>query len=606
LVDINGQTQDLPIGDTVAGGGGSTPLFPPDFLYNSVQIVQTLADFPTPVGNEIFLLNIIYIIDGDIDISGYTLCFGAKTQVNGFAQNVSVIRSSTSGADINNKYVFFESSTNLFMNDLEIICEGTNQMVWEHVGNGTVPEGESFELNRLNLLSFPPGGPPLWGHNNQMGLIKDIRQGFIGTFSAFGFENGFQCAGAWAGGFRVQNTLFRVFSGIAFGSDPLDPVSFQLRMASNANLTIPLGSIGYDFPETACGFPAYDPKGNFRNNTGIQDTFPGGEWINQTDEVTTISDSNTWYLLELNTNNKGLTWFSELNGDFTYNSDTPLDVTILLTLSLVGKANDIVEVKLVKEDALAVQTDILSRNITIKGTISQGRAESVPIITTEKLVLNDKILVYVRNTSGISDVTTLIDSNCIIGAKCILIGEDTDPTPAGYLDKTTILDIGNTHQLIDRTGYVYVRNWVAALFYGKDPDIATAFGMLTTLEQREVCKYILMPLSVRTLFFTEAEDQQNWVLLVEKSKEYRAGKIEEMRIRVADGLRSETQTKQQLTDFFNDTRLKIESYIFNNDTELIDFINNKVGTPYENAGFLQASYYSEQMKTDLINIYNNN
>jgi len=412
--------------------------FPPNFEYQSVQIVQSLADLPTPIGNEIFLLDLIYIIDGDLDISGYTLCFGAKTQVNGIGQNVSIIRSSTSGT-VGNPYVFFESNANLFMNDLEIICEGRNQLVWQHIGTGIVLEGESFELNRFNLVSFPAGGG---GHNNQLGFIKDIRQGFIGTFSCFGFENGFICAGAWDGGFRVNNTLFRVFSGVAFGSDPLDPVNFQLRMSSNANLSIPLGSIGYDFPSTAfnftgqyqlqngnvsgdgtyvsdfaSGFPAFDPIGNFQNNTGIQNTFQGGEWVSVGDTITTINTINVWENLNVITNNKFLTWFSESNGVFTYDGGTPLDVTILLTLSVTGKSNDIVQVKLVKESALGVVTDILIRTITIQGSTAQGRAESVPIQSTDQLILGDIIRVEVRNTSGTTDVTTLSNSNCIIGAK---------------------------------------------------------------------------------------------------------------------------------------------------------------------------------------------
>jgi hypothetical protein len=411
--------------------------FPPNFEYKSVQVVQSLADLPTPIGNEIFLEDLIYVIDGDLDITGYTLCFGAKTQVNGIGQNVSVIRSSTSGT-VGNPYVFFESNANLFMNDLEIVLQGRNQLVWQHIGTGIVPEGESFELNRFNLVSFPPGGP---GHNNQLGFIKDIRQGFIGTFSCFGFENGFICAGAWAGGFRVNNTLFRVFSGVAFGSDPLDPVNFQLRMSSNANLSIPLGSIGYDFPSTAfnftgqyqlqngnvsgdgvyvsdfaSGFPAFDPIGNFQNNTGIQNTFQGGEWVTDAN-VETILVQNVWTPLNVTTISKFLTWFSELNGVFTYLGGTPLDVTIFLTLSLTGKANDIVEVRLLRESSLGVVTEILRRQITIQGSTAQGRAESVPIQSTQLIQENDIIYVEIRNTSGNSSVTTLLNSNCIIGAK---------------------------------------------------------------------------------------------------------------------------------------------------------------------------------------------
>ena len=82
-------------------------LFPPNFLYETQQVVQSLEDLPIPVGNEIFLEDIIYLVDADLDITGYTLCFGAKTQINGLGQNVSRIRSSTSGT-VGNPYVFFE------------------------------------------------------------------------------------------------------------------------------------------------------------------------------------------------------------------------------------------------------------------------------------------------------------------------------------------------------------------------------------------------------------------------------------------------------------------------------------------------------------------
>ena len=428
--------------DKILGDVRDNDRFPPNFEYITQKVVQTLSDLPTPIGAEIFLEDIIYVIDADLDITGYTLCFGAKTQVNGLGQNVSRIRSSTSGT-VGNPYIFFESTANLFMNDLEIICEGTNQCVWNHVGDGvTVPEGESFELNRFNLLSFPAGGPPLWGHNNQMGYIKDIRQGFIGTFSAFGFENGFVCAGAWAGGFRVQNTLFRVFSGIAFGSDPLDTVSFQLRMASEANLSIPLGSIGYDFPETAFSFtgqyqlqggnvsgdgtyvtdwygrsPAFDKNANFEGNTGVQNTFQGGEWSNNADNTTTINTIDVWEDLVVTTDNKFLTWFTEVNGVFTYEGGNPLDIRVDLFPTLTGKSNDVVQIRIIKEDSLATITELKRSQITIQGTTAQGRAENVTVATTDQLVLGDKIRFQVRNTSGTTDINCLLDSNSIIQAK---------------------------------------------------------------------------------------------------------------------------------------------------------------------------------------------
>jgi hypothetical protein len=213
-------------------------------------------------------------------------------------------------------------------------------------------------------------------------------------------------------------------------------------MFSDANLSIPSGSIGYDFPPTSFSStgqyqlqggnvsgtgtyvtdwygksPAFDKNANFRNNTGIQDTFQGGEWINTADTTTLINTANIWEALNVTTTNKFLTWTTETGGIFTYEGGTPLDVTIFLTLSLTGKSNDIVEVRLMKEDAALVQTEILRRAITIQGTTTQGRAESVPIQSTEQLIEGDKVFVEVRNTSGTSDVDTLSNSNLIIGAK---------------------------------------------------------------------------------------------------------------------------------------------------------------------------------------------
>jgi hypothetical protein len=419
--------------------GGATSLFPPAFLYQTIKIVQTLSDFPTPVGSDIMLEDdTIYFIDnGNLDISGYTLIFNQRSQINGFGQNVSAISSSTSGT-VGSPYVFFKSGKNLFMNDLEIFCNGTNQRVWEHIGDGTVTEGESFELNRFNILCFQSAG-----HNNQLGYIKDIRQGFIGTMSCIGFENGFKCAGAWNGGFRVNNTIFINCSGVFFGSDATDPVSFARRMSSNANLTVPSGSIGYDFPQTSftsdgqyqlqngnvsgdgtyvtlwSGIdPSRYPEANFKDNTGIQNTFAGLEWISTSDNVITISTSNVWYKVPIaSATVKDATWVSYSNGEVTYDSDNSLDGSVITRISATGKANDIVEIKIVKEDALAVQTDLIIATITIQGTTAQGRAENVTIPTTANVNKDDVLSVWVRNTSGISDITVLEGANFILGQK---------------------------------------------------------------------------------------------------------------------------------------------------------------------------------------------
>ena len=55
--------------------------------------------------------------------------------------------------------------------------------------------------------------------------------------------------------------------------------------------------------------------------------------------------------------------------------------------------------------------------ITIQGSAAQGRAENVTIPTTSEVQKDDVLSVWVRNTSGTSNVTILEGANFILGQK---------------------------------------------------------------------------------------------------------------------------------------------------------------------------------------------
>jgi hypothetical protein len=414
---------------------------PPDFLYQNVQVVQTLADFPTPVGTEIILEDKVYLIDAiKLDITGYTIKYGQRSAIQGFNQNVSSFQSFENGATL------FKSTTNLFMNNVEIYMSAPNQTLFDHQGDGTTPEGESFEINQMAVYCQDDFGAFQSGCS--AGIVKDIRQGFMGTQFFLGFQDGFKFAGAWAGGMRIISTLWAAFgwggaSGKVYYSDPLDPVSFTLRFFSDAAMTINGSNIGYDLPQSAFVFdgqyqlqggnvsgsgtyvtdwsgshPSTYPEANFRDNSGIKNTFAGVEWISTSDNVVTISTQNVWYKVSIaSATIKEATWVSYANGEVTYDSDNALDGSIITRISATGKANDIAQIKIVKEDALAVQTDLIVATITIQGTTAQGRAENVTIPTTAQVNKDDKLSVWVRNTSGTTDITILDGANFILGQK---------------------------------------------------------------------------------------------------------------------------------------------------------------------------------------------
>jgi hypothetical protein len=419
-----------------------TPNFPPDFNYQNVQVVQTLANFPAPVGNEIILEDKTYLIDAiKLDITGYCLVFGQRSAIQGFNQNVSSIQSFENGG------LMFKSTTNLFMNDIEVYLSAPNLTLFDHQGDGTTPEGESFEINKMAVYCQDDNGAFQTGC--KAGLIKDIRQGFMGTQFFLGFADGFRFSGTWTnGGMRITDTLWRAFAimgqtGKVYYSDATTPVVFESRFSSNANIQVNGSSVAYDFPQTAFTFdgqyqlqngnasgsgtfvslwsgnhPSTYPEANFKDNTGITNSFAGVEWISTTDNLVTIATQNLWYKIPVSAATvKDATWVTYSNGEVTYNSDNVLDASTITRISAVGKSNDIVEIKIVKEDALAVQTDLIVATITIQGSAAQGRAENVTIPTTAMLTKDDKLSVWVRNTSGTTDVTILEGANFILGQK---------------------------------------------------------------------------------------------------------------------------------------------------------------------------------------------
>ena len=108
-------------------------------------------------------------------------------------------------------------------------------------------------------------------------------------------------------------------------------------------------------------------------------------------------------------------------------------------------------------------------------------------------------------------------------------------------------------------------------------------------------KWICVPYNLRIPAIPEADDIANWNWIAEKTKEGRAEIIEVMRIRVSDELRTETLTKTDLDNFWNDTFTMINSYMGANSP---DFKNWLIGD------FSSKTYWSQLLEDDLLSIYN--
>lgn len=203
--------------------------------------------------------------------------------------------------------------------------------------------------------------------------------------------------------------------------------------------------------------------------------------------------------------------------------------------------------------------------------------------------------------------------------QALLIGQNNDTTPSGYLDKTNMLDIGVTYKdkLLNLLEYNSIRDWILELLLSKNPDMGTAFGLCSTIEKVVVCKYILMPYSVRLLFFADDQDAEHWdelvvrtegspyALLTGRSKVY-----QNLRRKVSDYVRREVWTPgdyfgslSKAQQFLRDVEFMKNLFIASNDPEFKEFLNSN-GRYDATTGFKSKDYWLQDLEDDLLTIYN--
>ncbi len=124
-------------------------------------------------------------------------------------------------------------------------------------------------------------------------------------------------------------------------------------------------------------------------------------------------------------------------------------------------------------------------------------------------------------------------------------------------------------------------------------------------------KLIVVPYALRVPAVTDAEDIINWHNLmrytrgiVEKCSGGRPLIVELMRERAADNVRTEIWNYNTSNQFYYDTASHITAFEFANTRDLIEWLTNEVGSPYEFDGFAQKSYFTTELKDDLVTIYN--
>jgi len=143
-------------------------------------------------------------------------------------------------------------------------------------------------------------------------------------------------------------------------------------------------------------------------------------------------------------------------------------------------------------------------------------------------------------------------------------------------------------------------------FYAEAGAQLQNFASLSNIKKLNACVFFLIPYQVRLQIISDAQDAINWDFLLTKTKESRMACVEAMRIKVGQYMRLGTITLAETQDFYTSVYQLIIWFDQTNKPDFKQWISNEVGSPYELNGFAQKPYYTEQIKDDLMEIYNGN
>jgi len=372
-----------------------------------------------------------YFIDGQIDMSGVSIVVPATgLTLDGYGFGVSGLYCA------DNTYTMFTTSGagNVFISKTDISVTGTNSKVYELFG---ASGNEAIETNYVN-----------YNNCTSLGELAAFRQGLEFNTGRFGGSPSLTLDGVWLGGYRIDVSiaipdasmtlpLFRV------GSD----FEIRTRMLMNINANLRASAILFDFIPanfTSTGalqlndcviqrdgvFDTSDttitPNINQSNiecrwvdNKGIRNTNTGGRIDLTASALTTIATIDTYVDVAGTFTASQLEHYdSPANGRLRNLSGEPQDYRIDVSMSVVGTANELLTLAIVKYDASLLANVIISTQQRRVNSVSgpNDTAFFNMIVTTE-MNSNDYVFLQIKNITSTNNCTADVDSIMIAGER---------------------------------------------------------------------------------------------------------------------------------------------------------------------------------------------
>ena len=369
-----------------------------------------------------------YFIDGIIDLSGLEINIeipAGGIEMKGYSFDTSKLICSDDDYDLFTSPV--GGSGNVLGTDLAFEITGANSKVYDIVSNTGF---EAIEMNRVN-----------YNDCSSLGIIDNYRQGLEEGTGRFGGKPELTLKGIWVGGFIITTsivrsladgvyTLFKAGTGFVMYS----------RFKTNMNVDLPASASFIDFTQanfvnpstfqlneciiTRAGiFDVNDSNiltnilkselaAKWTGNTGIENTFVGGQQFVTAEIETVISTVDTWYNMLGTWTPQGMEHFdSPSNGQLRHLGISPIEFRFSGALNIEGTANKDLSVKLVKwNDELSQFDDVSIQSRQVNNLV--GGRDIAFFIASGGVTMNknDYVFLQIRNNTDSSNVTAETNS----------------------------------------------------------------------------------------------------------------------------------------------------------------------------------------------------
>lgn len=397
----------------------------------SNRIVVNTANWSTTLGATIDSTK-EYYIDGIVDPQGVSidLSGGKVLNISGGGTNVSKIVSTA------NTYTMITGADagEIMFNALTLTIGGTSSKLSLCTAN------TGFEALSFIRVNFD--------FCTSLGEFVGFNQGLEIITRRFGGTPQMTLSGTWNSGYFIDTSIVRILTDGAYTLFK-EGTAFTMasRFRSNQNVDLPASVSFLDFQPsnflnantlqldgmivTRAGasdasdtnyvpnISKGDLASSWSNNTGLPNTFVGGQTGVTTEITTTISSTGVFVDLAGTYTPSGLEHFdSPANGQLRHLAQSPREFKVAVFGIIDGGANDDIELKIVVwDDSASVFVDYKSVVRVINNL--QGGRDVAYFNFTDNIILatNDYVKIMVANISDTSNVTAELDTEFTIEAR---------------------------------------------------------------------------------------------------------------------------------------------------------------------------------------------